>query len=335
MVAAWSRRVAGVLLAVRSSTRIAPVASSCSVRSISTVVLAQHSSSSSSNGGLFVAAGGSGFGVQRRYKSKRSSAQYIDPDAAEPDDVPVIKTKGKGSKGNRGAQPTARGARSKRGDTEQPSSAEYKTSTRNQELPDEAFDFETITTNMARAVERCRQTASTLVGSFGRADPALLDSVKVEYPGTGSAGKSLHPLSEFATVGVRDGALIVTAFDADMVKHIERAIYSANLGLTPQTQAHQNPGDENVIRIALPQPTTEARQALVKDLTRLCENARVSIRDARHRALKQIKSDIDRKVVGKSEGDKETKKVEAETKKFTQHVDQLFEKFKHSLLATN
>lgn len=270
---------------------------------------------------------------QRRYKSKRSSAQYIDPDAAADDDVPVMKTKGKGSKANRGAQPTSRGSRSKRGDAEQVDSSEYKTSTRNQDLPDEAFDFDAISSHMSRAVERCRTTTSSLVGSFGRADPALLDSVKVEYPGTGSSSKSLHPLREFATVGVRDGALIVTAFDSDMIKHIERAIYSADLNLTPQAQTSQNPGDENILRVAIPQPTSESRQAMVKDLTRICENARVSIRDARHKAQKQIKSDIDRKVVGKSEGDKESKKVEAETKKWSTQVDQSFEKMKQTLLS--
>lgn len=254
--------------------------------------------------------------LQVRHKFKRSSAQHIDPRAAEDDDVPVMKTKGKG-KNNRSGQ------------------AEYKTSTRNQDLPDEAFDFTAISSHMSRAVERCKATSSTLVGSFGRADPALLDSVKVEYPGTGSQGKSLHPLRELATVGVRDGALIVTAFDADMVKHIERAIYSADLGLTPQSASHHNPGDENIIRVAVPQPTTETRQAMVKDLTKICENARVSIRDARHKAQKQIKSDIDRKVVGKNEGEKESKKIEAETKKWATQVDQLFDKMKQTLLAAN
>ncbi|GAC96650.1 potential mitochondrial ribosome recycling factor [Pseudozyma hubeiensis SY62] len=267
--------------------------------------------------------------LQCRFKSKRSSAQYIDPDAADADDVPVMKTKGKGSKNNRGSQSTPRGARSKRGDAEQPDSSEYKTSTRNQDLPDEAFDFDAISSHMSRAVERCRSTTSTLVGSFGRADPALLDSIKVEYSSSSSDSKSLHPLREFATVGVRDGALIVTAFDADMIKHIERAIYTSNLNLTPQSQT----GEENVLRVAVPQPTTESRQAMVKDLTRICENARVSIRDARHKAQKQIKSDIDRKVVGKNEGDKESKKIEAETKKWSAQVDQLFEKMKQTLLA--
>lgn len=334
MTAATSQRAASLLMALRSSSRTA-VASSSRIQTIRQASTATLSSPSLiSSGPSHLPSLRDGLSLQRRYKSKRSSAQYIDPHAAEEDDVPVMKTKGKGSKGNRGAQPTSRGAKSKRGDAEQ-DNAEYKTSTRNQDLPDEAFDFDAISSHMSRAVERCRSTTSTLVGSFGRADPALLDSVKVEYPGTGSSGRSLHPLREFATVGVRDGALIVTAFDADMVKHIERAIYSADLGLTPQTQAHQNPGDENIIRVAVPQPTTESRQAMVKDLTRICENARVSIRDARHKAQKQIKSDIDRKVVGKSEGEKESKKVEAETKKFSTQVDQLFDKMKQTLLAGN
>ncbi|SPO19724.1 uncharacterized protein UTRI_00115_B [Ustilago trichophora] len=321
------RAARGLLLALRTSTRTAGTASS-SIRMASTAILTRN------NNCTFAPSATPTLTLeQRRCKSKRSSAQYIDPDAALDDDVPVMKTKGKGSKANRGSQSTSKGARSKRGDAEQPDASEYKTSTRNQDLPDEAFDFAAISSHMSRAVERCRTTTSTLVGSFGRADPALLDSVKVEYPGTGSAGKSLHPLREFATVGVRDGALMVTAFDPEMVKHIERAIYSSNLNLTPQTQANQNPGDENLIRVAVPQPTTESRQAMVKDLTRICENARVSIRDARHKAQKQIKSDIDRKVVGKSEGEKESKKVETETKKFTTQVDQLFDKMKATLLA--
>lgn len=253
--------------------------------------------------------------TQRRFKSKRSSAQHIDPRAADADDVPVIKTKGKGSK-----------SKGSKRDPEA-SADEYKTSTRNQELPGEAFDFEAISSHMSRAVERCRSTASTLVNSIGRADPALLDSIRVEC--TSSDGsKSLHPLRDFATVGVRDAALMVTAFDTDMLKNIERAIYTSGLNLTPQVSS-----EPNILRVALPQPTAESRQALVKDLTKICENARASIRDARHKALKQVKSDVDAKVVGKNEGDKESKKVEAETKKWSTQVDQLFDKMKQTLLA--
>ncbi|PWZ02966.1 ribosome recycling factor, partial [Testicularia cyperi] len=240
----------------------------------------------------------------RRWKSKRSSAQFIDPNAAEDDDVPVMKTKGKGSK-------NLKGAKSKRGNQDE-DETEYKTSNRNQELPDEAFDLDSITANMRRAVERCRQTTSTLVGTFGRADPSILDNLRIEGV-AGTSGK--HPLNEYATVGVRDGMLIVTAYDPDYVKAIEKAIYAADLGLSPQSPTSAE--DANVLRVAVPKPTSESRQQMVKDLTKICENARVSIRTARHQGMKQIKSDIDNKVVGKSEGDKETKKLEAETKKIS------------------
>lgn len=247
---------------------------------------------------------------QRRWKSKRSSAQYIDENAAEDDDVPVIKTKGKG--GGKGK------AAAKEGD--------YKTSTRNQELPDEKFNMDTIVANMKRAVERCRATTSQLVGSFGRADPSLLNSIKVE-PKEG--GK--HPLQEYATLGVRDGMLIITAFDPDYVKAIQHAIYSANLGLTPQSSS--NADETNIIRVAVPKPTAESRQDMFKEITKICENARVSIRTARQQGLKQIKADIDTKVVGKNEGEKESKTVEAETKKYTTEVDQLLAKIKTNLLS--
>ncbi|PWN52649.1 ribosome recycling factor [Violaceomyces palustris] len=182
--------------------------------------------------------------------------------------------------------------------------------------------------SMSRAVERCKTTVSNMVGSLGRADPALLDSVKVEYPGGGGSGKVQHPLREFATVGVRDGSLLVTCFDVDMVKHVERSIYAANLGLTPQVQAGD---DETVLRVPVPRPTSETRAQLVKDCTKICENARVSIRAARHTVQKQLKNDENRKIVSKNEAAKEMKKIEEETKKKTAEVDALFEQTKKKL----
>ncbi len=100
--------------------------------------------------------------------------------------------------------------------------------------------------------------------------------------------------------------------------------------------------------------TTELRQAMVKDISRICENARVSIRSARHEAQKQIKADIDNKIVGTSEGKAETKKVrsvevrpfcseltvvvasqmEDATKKWTTEVDQLFQQMKSKVEAS-
>lgn len=78
----------------------------------------------------------------------------------------------------------------------------------------EAFDAEALVDNMKRAVERCGKTVATLVGSLGRADPALLDSVRVE------SGKTTYPLRDFATVGVRDGSLLVTCFDVAVSRSV-------------------------------------------------------------------------------------------------------------------
>lgn len=103
-----------------------------------------------------------------------------------------------------------------------------------------------------------------------------------------------------------------------------------------------------MLRIPVPRPTAETRAQLVKDVNRVCENARVSIRSARHAAQKQIKEDTRTKVVGSSEAQREMKKVglfalfdtgrsnlpplyaqmEEETKKRAAEVEQLFEQTK-------
>lgn len=95
-----------------------------------------------------------------------------------------------------------------------------------------------------------------------------------------------------------------------MIKHVERAIYSANLGLVPQTIVNDN---ESLIRVPIPRPTAETRAALLKDVSRICENARVSIRSARHTGQKQLKTDVDNKIVGTSEAKKEGQQVSRDT----------------------
>lgn len=159
-------------------------------------------------------------------KSRRSQVTEPAPDLA--DEVPVIKTRGKGSKG---ASASPKGARAKRqAPGEEQDVGETKTTTTDSSLPNERFNEESLKANMARAVKRCRDTVAQMVGSHGRADPSLLDNVKVSFTGTKeekTSGESTsgakvegegeqYSLRDFATVGVRDGALIVTCFDAEV-----------------------------------------------------------------------------------------------------------------------
>jgi len=120
-----------------------------------------------------------------------------------------------------------------------------------------------------------RGEISTL--SIGRATPHLVEDVMVEYYGTPT------PLKSVATIGIPDPRTItIQAFDRGMLKEIEKAINLAQLGFNPV-----NTGD--LIRIAIPQPTEERRKDLAKLLSKVLENARIGVRNAREDAMKEIK----------------------------------------------
>lgn len=105
------------------------------------------------------------------YWKKSKSSFASEPAPSTPGDVPVINTKGKGSKG---ASKGSRGTKSKRGDKEESikdDASRYSTSTENTNLPGEKYQEEALQANMQRAVQRCRETISQKVSSHGRADP--------------------------------------------------------------------------------------------------------------------------------------------------------------------
>ncbi|KDN36480.1 ribosome recycling factor, partial [Tilletiaria anomala UBC 951] len=133
----------------------------------------------------------------------------------------------------------------------------------------------------------------------------LLDDLRVTI---GKDTSSSQPLREIATVGARNGVLFIHCFDSSYVKDVEKAIYASQLNLAPQVVSGD---EEGTLRVPVPKPTVETRKELLKDISRICESARVSIRSARHAAQKQIKADIDGKIVGSSEGKALMKKVRA------------------------
>lgn len=266
-------------------------------------------------------------------KSRRSKVE--EPSGNTVAEVPVMKTKGKGAKG---ASSSPKGTKSKYTQKEErirEDDSRYRTTTTNDELPGEKFSEEALKENMRRAFQRCKETVTRMVGSHGRADPAILDGVQVSIPNanpTEGPTKSRlqegpsYNIKEFATIGTRDGSLIVTCFDPSTVKHVERAIYTAELGLSPQKLTGED--EEGILHIPIPRPTSETRAQLSKEISKICENARVSIRTARHSAQKQIRSDEKRKVIGEDEARSEMKSIDEETKKQTAEVDKLYEQMK-------
>lgn len=113
----------------------------------------------------------------------------------------------------------------------------------------------------------------------GRANPALLDRVEVNYYGTPT------PLKQLANISCPDPrTIMITPFDPKAVKDIEHSVQAANLGINPAN-------DGKVIRLAIPQVTEERRKELTKQVKAIGEEAKVSIRNLRRHANDEIKKE--------------------------------------------
>jgi ribosome recycling factor len=120
---------------------------------------------------------------------------------------------------------------------------------------------------MEKAIERLRRELSRV--RAGRANPALLDEIKVDSYGT------MSPLKQVATVSVADARLLVVKpYDRGTIAAIEKAINNSQLGLNPNN-------DGVVIRVPIPPLTEERRKALVKQVRDAGEDARIAIRQVR------------------------------------------------------
>ena len=116
----------------------------------------------------------------------------------------------------------------------------------------------------------------------GRANPHILDKVMVDYYGTPT------PLNQMGSITVPEAKMIVVSiWDGSALKAAEKAIVDANIGITPNN-------DGKVLRLIFPDLTEERRQALVKELKQVTENAKVTLRNHRRDAnegLKKLKKD--------------------------------------------
>ena len=128
---------------------------------------------------------------------------------------------------------------------------------------------------MENAIEALHREFSKI--RTGRANPKLLESVKVDYYGAPT------PITQVGSVTVPEPTqLVVKPYDKSIVGEVEKAILAANIGVTPQNEGTQ-------IRIALPPLTTERRKQLVKDVHKLGEQFKVEIRNDRRDGNDAIK----------------------------------------------
>ncbi len=129
--------------------------------------------------------------------------------------------------------------------------------------------------DMERALRSLRSELQKV--RTGRANPALLDDLRVDYYDTPT------PLRQLASITVPDARLIVVSpFDQSALANIERAVQAADLGLTPNN-------DGKVVRIPIPQLTEERRREIVKQVRKTAEEHKIGVRDARRSALSLLR----------------------------------------------
>ncbi len=135
----------------------------------------------------------------------------------------------------------------------------------------------------------------------GRASPALLDRITIDYYGTPT------PLKSLASISAPEARLLVVQpFDPGAIKNIERAIQESDLGLTPSN-------DGKLVRLPIPALTEERRKDLVKVVRRVAEDGKVAIRNVRRDVMQHLKE----LVVNGEVGDDEERRAEGQVQKIT------------------
>ena len=162
------------------------------------------------------------------------------------------------------------------------------------------------TEKMDKAIEATEREFAKV--RAGKATPAILNDVRVDYYGTPT------PISQVAKVSVPEPRmLLVTPWEKTMVDPIDKAILAANIGLTPMK-------DGNCIRVSLPILTTERRQELAKIVRKHAEEGRVAIRNIRRDANDAIKKN---KEMPEDEVKKQQDEIQKATDKAIAEIDRL------------
>lgn len=145
----------------------------------------------------------------------------------------------------------------------------------------------------------------------GRATPALLDRVQVDYYG------SATPISQVANVSAPEPRmLVIQPWDKGTLGDIEKAIIKADLGLTPTN-------DGSVIRISIPQLTEQRRQDLAKMVKKMAEEGRIAIRNIRRDINDDLKKLEKNGEISEDESRRTQEKVQKETDRFIGEIDKL------------
>ena len=169
------------------------------------------------------------------------------------------------------------------------------------------LDTREFEAKMKKSIAAYSDNLSTI--RAGRANPDVLKRISVDYYG------SPTPISSIAEVKVVDARTItITAWDKSIMKGIEKAILTSDLGINPQN-------DGSVIRLSFPPTTEERRRELSKQISKMGEDAKVAIRNIRRDANDKVKADKKNSLMTEDEAKASDKSVQDLTDKYIKEID--------------
>lgn len=143
----------------------------------------------------------------------------------------------------------------------------------------------------------------------GRANPSVLDRITVDYYGCPT------PVNQMASISVSEARiLVVQPFDASTLKSIEKAIQASDLGINLTN-------DGRVLRIAFPQLTEDRRKELCKQVSKICEESKVAVRNVRRDALDKLKAKKKNSEITEDDLKEAEKNVQKITDKYIETID--------------
>lgn len=164
--------------------------------------------------------------------------------------------------------------------------------------------------------EKMNKSVSVLEENFaevraGRANPAILNKITVDYYGTPT------PINQLAGISVPEARMIVIQpWDANVLKEIEKEILKSDIGINPNN-------DGKVIRLTFPELNEERRKEIVKDIRKMAEDAKVAIRSIRRDAIDEAKAMQKNAEMSEDELKSAEDRIQKLTDKFVEEIDKI------------
>jgi ribosome recycling factor len=155
----------------------------------------------------------------------------------------------------------------------------------------------------------------------GRANPAILNKISVEYYGVPT------PINQVAGISVPEArTIVIQPWDASVLKDIEKAILASDIGLNPNN-------DGKVIRLNFPELTEERRKELVKDIKKMAEDARVAVRSIRRDGMEEVKAKQKSGEITEDDKAREEENIQKLTDKYIANIDKALEKKETEIMS--